>query len=266
MSNNFYQTNNKIMSLNPYNKKDLELIQFNHYLCRKENLQRMKSGLERDLFKLSYTTIIQDTGLSRSKVQRLIKWFEDNNIIKCIEKSNVKGKESIYAYISVYCSKNDTNIDTDIDTNLYSNFNGSKVVSDTDIDTDFNTSKKENLKSNIYSISYLAFTKIFNLWNSKSIIKHKKITDNMVKAYEKALSAYTDDDIVEAIENYKKILDSNFYYDYKFTLENFLKQSNGIGNFVNEGQVYINYLEQNKKATTHKVEAIDNFGRKIEIL
>ena len=58
MANNFYQINNEILKLDPYNEKDLEKIQFNHYLCRKENLQRTRGELDRGLFKLSYTTII----------------------------------------------------------------------------------------------------------------------------------------------------------------------------------------------------------------
>ena len=102
MANNFYQINNEILKLNPYNKKELALIQFNHYLCRKENLQRNKGELARGLFKLSYTTLEADTGLSRNKLQRIIKWFEDNNIIKPIHKSRARDKESIYCYTSVY--------------------------------------------------------------------------------------------------------------------------------------------------------------------
>ena len=277
MGNNFYQMNNEILKLDPYKEKDFEKIQFNHYLCRKENLQRTKEELDRGLFKLSYTTMIADTGLKRWKVQELIKWFEDNKIIECIEKSDSKGKESIYAYTSVYYAESElknhtdfrTKNHTDFHTNLYSNSNGLDGIDHTDNHTnnhtDFHTSKKEKekenekeKKNNIYSISSLAFTKIFDLWNSKDIVKHKNITDNMVKAYKNISGLYTDNEIVEAIENYNKCLkDDNFYYTHRFTLEKFLKQSNGISNFVNDGEVYINYLNQANTKPVQDTNGID---------
>ena len=276
MGNNFYQTNNEILKLDPYNKKDLEYIQFNNYICRKENLQRCKNELDRGLFKLSYATIIEDTGLSRKKVQTIMKWFEEKGIIECIKKSTKKGLYSVYAYTSVYYSeeeigeKKDTDLDTNLDTNLSSISNGLKVIKDTNLDTDLDTSKKENekekVKSNIYSFSDSTFTKIFNLWNSKNIIVHKKPTENMVKAYKKALKTYTDNEIIEAIENYNKCLnDDNFYYSHKFTLENFLKQSNGMSNFTSEGQEYINYLNQSGKASSGTYKQVNKYIQKVEV-
>ena len=176
MANNFYQINNEILKLNPYNKKDLELIQFNHYLCRKENLQRNKGELTRGLFKLSYTTLEADTGLSRNKLQRIIKWFEDNNIIKPIHKSRARDKESIYCYTSVYYDeKNSTVFNTENNTVnntvFSSNSNVSNSMSNTVFNTVnntvFNTSKKEkkkekekeNIKSSTDNIISLAHTK-----------------------------------------------------------------------------------------------------------
>ena len=276
MGNNFYQTNNEILKLDPYNKKDLEYIQFNNYICRKENLQRCKNELDRGLFKLSYTTIIEDTGLSRKKVQTIMKWFEEKGIIECIKKSTKKGLYSVYAYTSVYYSeeeigeKKDTDLDTNLDTNLSSISNGLKVIKDTNLDTDLDTSKKENekekVKSNIYSFSDSTFTEIFNLWNSKNIIKHKKVTENMVKAYKKALKTYTDNEIIEAIENYNKCLnDDNFYYSHKFTLEDFLKKSNGMSKFTSEGQEYINYLNQSSKASSGTYKQVNKCTQKVEV-
>lgn len=111
---------------------------------------------------------------------------------------------------------------------------------------DIEKSREKSKNNNIYSISDLAFTKIFDLWNSKNIIKHKKVTDSMVRAYKKALKTYTDNEIVEAIENYNKCLnDDNFYYSHKFTLENFLKQSNGMSKFTSEGEIFANYTPSN---------------------
>ena len=235
MANNFYQTNNEILKLDPYNEKDLEKIKFNHYLSRKENGQRVKGGLDRGLFKLSYTTIIEDTGLSRCKSQRLMKWFIDNGIIECIKKSEIKGKESVFAYTSVYYLENEkSNTDFNTDTN-----------------TNSNTSKKEKEKeykkeNNIYRSSSLAFTKIFDTWNDKEIVKHKMISDTMIKSYENISNTYSDSEIVEAIENYSNCLnDEKFYFTHKYTLDKFLQ--NGISNFVSDGSIYIDYLNHQSK-------------------
>ena len=159
MANNFYQTSNKILKLNSYNKRDLELIQFNHYISRKENLQRSTGELARGLFKLSYSTIETDTGLSRNKIQRIIKWFEDNKIIECIHKSKARNKESIYAYTSVYYEKNSTVFNTVFNTNLSSNYNGLSLVSNTVFNTNNSTSKKEKEKENIKSIKEKEYKK-----------------------------------------------------------------------------------------------------------
>lgn len=124
------------------------------------------------------------------------------------------------------------------------------------------TGKKDHIEKSVVessNIIYISFTKIFNLWNSKGIINHKRISDNMVKAYNKALNTYTENEIVEAIENYSRCFNDNkFYYDYKFTLESFLKSNKGISNFVNEGQVYINYLNQNNKKAPVGAGATNN--------
>ena len=56
----------------------------------------------------------------------------EKQIIECISKSNVKGKESIYAYTSVYYyEKNNTNFNTNSDTDLSSSFNRLRVISNT---------------------------------------------------------------------------------------------------------------------------------------
>ena len=130
MGSNFYQTNNKILALDPANEKDIDYIRFNHYISRKENLQRTKEELDRGLFKFSYISAINDLKISRRKLQRIVKWFEDNRIIECIEKSKARDSASVYAYTTVYYdSKSDT-------------------VCDTVYDINSDTSKKEKEKEN----------------------------------------------------------------------------------------------------------------------
>ena len=256
MANNFYQMNNEILKLDPYGSKgDLEKIQFNYYLCRKENLQRTKGELERGLFKLSYTTIIADTGLKRWKVQELIKWFEDNKIIECIEKSDSKGKESIYAYTSVYYAESElknhtdfrTKNHTDNHTNLYSISNGLDSVNHTDNHTnnhtDFHTSKKEKEKEkgkNIYnSLHYeskdYVFSDMINAYTKNPYLirvleKYIDMRNELCKKDSKQLTERSFKIVLSDLSRYSKNDDDKLKRIYK-TIEN---KSKSIINLYND--------------------------------
>ena len=256
MANNFYQMNNEILKLDPYGSKgDLEKIQFNYYLCRKENLQRTKGELERGLFKLSYTTIIADTGLKRWKVQELIKWFEDNKIIECIEKSDSKGKESIYAYTSVYYAESElknhtdfrTKNHTDNHTNLYSISNGLDSVNHTDNHTnnhtDFHTSKKEEEKEkgkNIYnSLHYeskdYVFSDMINAYTKNPYLirvleKYIDMRNELCKKDSKQLTERSFKIVLSDLSRYSKNDDDKLKRIYK-TIEN---KSKSIINLYND--------------------------------
>ena len=248
MANNFYQSNNEILKLDPYGSKgDLEKIQFDHYIRRKENLQRTKGELDRGLFKLSYTTIIADTGLKRWKVQELIKWFEDNKIIECIEKSDSKGKESTYAYTSVYYSeselKNHTDFHTKNHTNLYSISNGLDGVDHTDNHTDFHTSKKEKEKEkrkNIYnSLHYeskdYVFSDMINAYTKNPYLirvleKYIDMRNELCKKDSKQLTERSFKIVLSDLSRYSKNDDDKLKRIYK-TIEN---KSKSIINLYND--------------------------------
>lgn len=72
---------------------------------------------------------------------------------------------------------------------------------------------------------------IFNHWNSKEIVKHKKLTDKIKRAINGALADYNVDEITTAIDNYDKILrDSKYYFKYRWTLKDFLQR--GLEKFI----------------------------------
>ena len=182
MEYNFYQTNNKMLVLDPCKEKDIDYIRFNHYISRKENLQRTKEELDRGLFKFSYISAINDLKISRRKLQRIVKWFEDSGIIECIEKSNTKNKASVYAYTSVYYDSKsdinrDINSDTNSDINKPSNFNGfnsmSDINSDTNCDINSDTSKKEKEKENIKKSSTSLASASSSLAYTEKVFKGK---------------------------------------------------------------------------------------------
>lgn len=121
-----------------------------------------------------------------------------------------------------------------------------------------NTSIAESLHSTIAESSYLVNKKInkniysddeqfvLNFWNEKNIVNHDP-TDRMKKEISKALKKYGKDNIVTAINNYATAyLDDSFYYTHIWRLDRFLKQENGLPNFLDDGQMWLNYLNEKK--------------------
>ena len=84
---------------------------------------------------------------------------------------------------------------------------------------------------------------IFNYWNSKGIIKHKKITQEIKREATKVLKEYSAEEVKQAIDLYSEILKSEFYFSYKWSLSDFLKRNNGISTFMEEGSNKANYEE-----------------------
>ena len=151
----YYKTNAKILKLDSI--KDSDLIIFNHYIEKEENFQRLSGELRKGLFKFSYPKAENDLKLSRWKLQKIMKYFEDNKIIECIEKSTKKGVPSIYAYTSVYYEVDNNNFNNDYNNNYNNNLssvsNGLKGVDNNnfnnDFNNDFNKLEKELLKRDI---------------------------------------------------------------------------------------------------------------------
>lgn len=97
---------------------------------------------------------------------------------------------------------------------------------------------------------------IYSYWNSKKIIVHKSINKDIERAIEKVLKKYSEDEIVQAIDNYSEILESDFYFNYKWSLVDFLNRKNGISSFMEEGSNKANYeswkRERENNANTNR--------------
>ena len=99
------------------------------------------------------------------------------------------------------------------------------------------------------------YNNIYIYWLEKDIVKHKKLTANMEKAIKKVLKDYTEKEIYQAIDNYNTVLkDESYFYSHIFTLEAFLKQSNGLPQFTDEGVHWINYCSKSKPKEKNKPE------------
>ena len=96
---------------------------------------------------------------------------------------------------------------------------------------------------------------IFNYWNTKDIIKHREINNDIEKAIKKALKEHTVAEIKLAIDRYAFVYhDDNYYFKHKWGLDQFLKQANGYKDFLDNGSKWENYV--NSKAGQKAVENI----------
>lgn len=116
---------------------------------------------------------------------------------------------------------------------------------------------KEVLKENIIKEKNQPFTskipqelqELFDFWNSKGIVVHRTINEKMVQLLKKALDLYGQAQIKQAIENYSIVLsDSTYYFKTRWTIGDFVKQTNALPDFLPEGIKWINYQEYLKKS------------------
>lgn len=94
---------------------------------------------------------------------------------------------------------------------------------------------------------------LLNHWNSKKIIVHKdtlSLLQDIVKIKDNNCKDYTYDSICMFIDRYATILnDKSYFFEYKWSLKDFLKQKNAMPTFAEDGSKWNDYL--NRKKTTN---------------
>ena len=96
--------------------------------------------------------------------------------------------------------------------------------------------KSKNRDDNSQDIKF-----VFDYWNTKGIIKHKELKEDTKRAIKKAIKNYSIDEIRQAIDIYSEIINSKYYFNYKWSLKDFLSRNNGISTFMEEGSNKTNY-------------------------
>ncbi|MDK2562950.1 conserved phage C-terminal domain-containing protein [Romboutsia sedimentorum] len=159
----FNKMNTKVLKFDI--DKDIDRIRFNHYVMRRENLNRIKNEFPKNQFSLTVSTVMKDLSLSHGKAQRMISEFEKLGIIKSISKASCARGYSIYEYITNDDWKydKDSGIEHDIgydiakDSNCNIDETDSGNVIEVKSGMDIDNSKKENTKrelnkENIYGV------------------------------------------------------------------------------------------------------------------
>ena len=121
---------------------------------------------------------------------------------------------------------------------------------------------KNNVDSTVDSTQHLlsisnSISNIFNYWNSKDIIKHKELTKERQQTIDKALKKYSEEDIMKYIDRYSMVIkDTTYFFDYKWTLVDFLNRKDGISAFADDGSKWVNY--QNRQTQTQPIKKYGN--------
>ena len=104
-----------------------------------------------------------------------------------------------------------------------------------------NDKNVKNKEKDVYTPSAEA-RELFDHWNEQKIVVHRELTEEMAKAIEKALRQYGGNRCGEAIDLYSDAYyNEGFYYNHKWTLAKFMTQSNGMKDWLEDGQRYVEY-------------------------
>ena len=88
------------------------------------------------------------------------------------------------------------------------------------------------------------YINIINHWNIKKIGKSVSLNIKVIDSINKAMTKYNFDEIKKAIDNYAKVYNSDYFYDFQWHLPYFLTRDNAIGKFVDNGDIWLRYKKK----------------------
>ena len=140
----------------------------------------------------------------------------------------------------------------------------SKNTSTTEITTSISNdndhkidSFKYNNINNNNNINNKLYINILNHWNSKKLGVVRVLNVKVIDCISRALTKYSEEEIIAAINNYSEVFKSKHYYNLRWTLENFLVKENGISRFCYDGDIWLSYLDLNYKEQEEDDHCLD---------
>ena len=89
-------------------------------------------------------------------------------------------------------------------------------------------------------------------WNSQNIINHKECKE-IEKTISQALKENSEEEIINSIKNYAEVLNSKYFFSYKWTLKDFLSREKGFKEFLINGEKWVNYMSWKVTKGTEKL-------------
>ncbi|NGT04249.1 MarR family transcriptional regulator [Clostridium perfringens] len=183
---------------------------------------------------------------SKNNLPQVVKEINSNNTNKTILNNNI--------YSSLENELDTKEIEKDLIKKINSKYSKELIKEELEKLKDKDISKLDllkeldkNLKSKSKDNSNQDISTIFDYWNSKGIIKHKELKEDTKKAIKKAIKNYSINEIKQAIDTYSEILKSEYYFNYKWNLKDFLNRNNAISTFMEDGSNKANYEEWKNK-------------------
>lgn len=149
------------------------------------------------------------------------------------------------------------NVSTIISIKNWDLYQGNGEQTETKTETKTETNNNDNNVNNIY-------TDIFSFWNSKEIIKHKRLDNKTKMKIKSLLKEYSPEEIKNSIENYSLILNNpqHYFFTYKWTLKDFL--SRGIDKFLDLEAAKTNYKKNQSNRTPGQINQVKESGNSFE--
>lgn len=122
----------------------------------------------------------------------------------------------------------------------------SKILDkDKELDIEIDNNNTLLIHSNNINYEELA-QELVNLWNSLKFEKKEELTDANYNVLVKACKHFGVENVVSAIQNYEKVLFSDYYFSHVWNLKDFLLSAKGLPNFLPEGETWKAYKKNHK--------------------
>jgi DNA-binding PadR family transcriptional regulator len=223
----------------------------------------MFNGVEE--FYCEQERIMEDTCLSEYRLQNALRNLKKEGLVSVVKKGMPAknyyklNEEKLMEVLHVtsdpkirvtgdlnFNTTSDPKIDTTINNNNNNNINNNNnlytyTYDSINLDADENVCQSKEIDEQIIEHPILTY------WNQKNIIVHKP-SAKINATIKKALKTFTEEQIKLYIDRYVKMVnDPNYYFDYKWTLEEFLTRKKGIYDFADDGLKWINYMRDQDK-------------------
>lgn len=216
------------------------------------------SQAENQVFNGSLQYLADWTNSTKQGVIKCLKSLEEKQFI--VKKENFINGVKFCEYYTTKFNTPLNNVDRGIQQSLIPPVKQSlpNNISNNNINNNIYKEKENILKE---KEKYLS---LFSLWNEQNISVHRDSTsEEFVKAYEKASKKYTYEQIKTAIERYGIIYHSNYFFNYKWSFDEFLSQKNCIPTLLDNGSKWINYNEWLENSGKGNKPIVDGSGYKV---
>ena len=244
-----------------FKNKDFDKVHVLLYLYSNANYQQDKvyQGLKFGEVYFSYAVLEIACVISRSKASKIMKVLEDEGSIEWIYKAKAKNEKSkiLLKKCTEYIEKKE-----EMQNGSWNGSQNGLSLENKGFEGDCRTVDEtvHGTLSNIYISNYISnniYSEIFEHWNAKNIIKHKKMNNDIMRSIDRALKEYSKEEILEAIDTYAAIVnDEDYFFSYKWSLKDFLSRKNGVSTFTTEGSNAVNY-KKSKKAKKEQSRIVD---------